>query len=43
LKRLQKAKALSQDAWLERQAPVNPTQFVQIQPIAMNTGEALIQ
>ena len=33
LKRLQKAKALSKDAWLERKAPVNPTQFVQIQPI----------
>jgi nitrite reductase (NADH) large subunit len=33
LKRLQKAKALSRDAWLERQKPFNPTQFVQIQPM----------
>ena len=33
LKRLQKAKALSSDAWLERQKPANPTQFVQIQPM----------
>ncbi|MBM3813539.1 MAG: NAD(P)/FAD-dependent oxidoreductase [Acidimicrobiia bacterium] len=33
LDRLAKAKALSRDAWLEREAPVNPTQFVQIQPM----------
>jgi nitrite reductase (NADH) large subunit len=33
LKRLQKSKALSRDAWLERETPVNPTQFVQIQSI----------
>ena len=33
LDRLRKAKALSKDAWLERQAPVHPTQFVQIQPL----------
>src|SRR5947207_4571345 len=33
LRRLQKAKALSRDAWLERQKPVHPTQFVQIQPM----------
>ena len=33
LKRLQKAKALSSDVWLERQNPVNPTQFVQIEPM----------
>jgi len=33
LKRLQKAKALSSDAWMERQSPVNPTQFVQIEPM----------
>jgi len=33
LKRLQKSKALSRDAWLERKTPVNPTQFVQIQSI----------
>ena len=31
LVRLKKAKALSKDAWLERQEPVHPTQFVQIQ------------
>lgn len=34
LKRLQKAKALSSDAWLERQNPVNATQFVQIEPLS---------
>jgi nitrite reductase (NADH) large subunit len=34
LKRLQKAKALSSDAWLERQNLVNPTQFVQIEPLS---------
>ena len=33
LDRLQRSKALAKDAWLERDAPVNPTQFVQIQPI----------
>ena len=33
LKRLQKSKALSRDAWLERKTPVNPTQFVQIEAI----------
>jgi nitrite reductase (NADH) large subunit len=33
LKRLQKSKTLSRDAWLERKTPVNPTQFVQIQSI----------
>jgi nitrite reductase (NADH) large subunit len=38
LRRLQKSKALSRDAWLEREAPVHPTQFVQIQPL-----EATIQ
>ena len=38
LRRLQKSKALSRDAWLEREAPVHPTQFVQIQPM-----EATIQ
>ncbi|HEV2445386.1 MAG TPA: (2Fe-2S)-binding protein, partial [Candidatus Sulfopaludibacter sp.] len=38
LARLQKSKTLSRDAWLEREAPVNPTQFVQIQPL-----EAVIQ
>ncbi len=33
LDRLQRSKAVSKDAWLEREAPVNPTQFVQIQPM----------
>jgi nitrite reductase (NADH) large subunit len=33
LSRLQKSKLLSKDAWLERDEPVHPTQFVQIQPI----------
>jgi nitrite reductase (NADH) large subunit len=33
LRRLQKSKALSRDAWLERANPVHPTQFVQIQPM----------
>ena len=33
LARLRKAKALSKDAWLERDTPVSPTQFVQIQPM----------
>jgi nitrite reductase [NAD(P)H] large subunit len=33
LERLHKAKALSRDAWLEREEPVHPTQFVQIQPM----------
>jgi nitrite reductase (NADH) large subunit len=36
LKRLQKAKALSSDAWLERQNPVNPTQFVPIEALMPN-------
>jgi nitrite reductase (NADH) large subunit len=38
LSRLQKAKALSRDAWMERETPVDPTQFVQIQPM-----EAVVQ
>ncbi len=33
LERLQKAKALAKDAWLERIQPVHPTQFAQIQPM----------
>jgi nitrite reductase (NADH) large subunit len=33
LRRLQKSKALSRDAWMEREAPMHPTQFVQIQPM----------
>ena len=31
--RLRKAKALSKDAWLERDLPAHPTQFVQIQSL----------
>ncbi len=38
LARLQKSKTLARDAWLEREAPVHPTQFVQIEPL-----EAVIQ
>ena len=33
LDRLQKSKAVAKDAWLEREAPVHPTQFIQIQPL----------
>lgn len=33
LDRLQRSKAMAKDAWLEGQSPVNPTQFVQIQPL----------
>ncbi|MDQ6665829.1 MAG: (2Fe-2S)-binding protein, partial [Acidobacteriota bacterium] len=33
LKRLEKSKALSRDAWLEREKPANPTQFVQLRPM----------
>jgi nitrite reductase (NADH) large subunit len=31
LDRLRRSKAIAKDAWLERDSPVNPTQFVQIQ------------
>ena len=33
LDRLQRSKSLSKDAWLEREAPVHATQFVQIEPM----------
>jgi nitrite reductase (NADH) large subunit len=33
LERLHKSKALARDAWLERDAPRHPTQFVQIEPL----------
>jgi nitrite reductase (NADH) large subunit len=33
LERLQRSKALAKDAWLERETPVHPTQFVQITPM----------
>jgi nitrite reductase (NADH) large subunit len=36
LDRLKRSKALSKDAWLEGAAPVNPTQFVQIQPLEVH-------
>jgi nitrite reductase (NADH) large subunit len=42
LRRLQKAKALSKDAWLDRENPT-PTQFVQIQPMQSGAMEATIQ
>jgi nitrite reductase (NADH) large subunit len=34
LDRLHRAKALARDAWLERESPVDPTQFVQIEPLS---------
>jgi nitrite reductase (NADH) large subunit len=33
LERLHRSKALAKDAWLERETPVDATQFVQIQPM----------
>lgn len=33
LERLRRSKEIAKDAWLEREAPVNPTQFVQIEPL----------
>src|SRR6185369_6043109 len=33
LDRLKKSKGTARDAWLEGQAPVNPTQFIPLQPI----------
>ena len=33
LERLHKSKALAPDAWLERDAPRHPTQFIQIEPM----------
>jgi nitrite reductase (NADH) large subunit len=38
LERLARSKALSKDAWLERETPVSPTQFVQIQPMEVPTA-----
>ena len=38
LDRLVRSKALAKDAWLEGQAPVNPTQFVQIQPLEVQSA-----
>jgi nitrite reductase (NADH) large subunit len=39
LDRLHRSRALSHDAWLERDRPAHPTQFVQIQPLENNVGE----
>jgi len=33
LERLRKSKERSSDAWLERDSPRRPTQFIQIQPL----------
>lgn len=41
LRRLQKSKAFSQDAWKEGASPVNSTQFVQIQPMENHHQEVL--
>ncbi len=38
LDRLVRSKALAKDAWLEGQAPVRPTQFVQIQPLEVQSA-----
>ena len=37
LDRLARSKSFAKDAWLERDSPVNPTQFVQIQPMEIST------
>jgi len=37
LDRLARSKALAKNAWLEGQTPVSPTQFVQIQPIQLQS------
>jgi len=42
LDRLARSKALAKDAWLEGEAPVSPTQFVQIQPIQNQPREVQI-
>ena len=36
LERLRKSKDKSYDAWLERDTPSDPTQFVQIEPLDLN-------
>lgn len=41
LDRLKRSKALSKDAWLERETPAHPTQFVQIE-VMEKTGGALV-
>ncbi len=33
LDRLRKSKAIARDAWLERDEPAHPTQFIQIEPM----------
>jgi hypothetical protein len=39
LDRLQRSKALSHDAWLERDRPATATQFVQIEPMETRVAE----
>lgn len=41
LRRLQKSKAFSQDAWKEGSTPVNTTQFIQIQPMEGTSREVV--
>lgn len=41
LDRLQRSKALATDAWMEREAPVHPTQFVQIEPLEKGLEKTL--
>ncbi len=41
LDRLRRSKALAKDAWLERETPAHPTQFVPIEAIDQ-TGKALV-
>ena len=36
LERLRKSKDKSYDAWLERDTPSDPTQFVQIEPLDLH-------
>ncbi len=38
LERLRRSKTLAKDAWLERETPVNPTQFVQIEPLEAHSA-----
>lgn len=40
LDRLRRSRALAKDAWLERESPAHPTQFVQLEPIGeIHSGE----
>ncbi|MCB9383955.1 MAG: NAD(P)/FAD-dependent oxidoreductase [Bryobacterales bacterium] len=42
LERLRKSKERSYDAWLERDRPADPTQFVQIQPMGEHMSEGVM-